>query len=371
MSVAAAAATARRDVLIVGGGIAGVEALLALSDLGDQQLNLHLVAGHPSFVLRPQTLGEPWGGPPLHVDLERLCRAFGVRFVTGTVTTVLADEHVVRTTAGDALAYDRLLLAPGARMALPYAQTRTLGFGALPETLAGSGDGSVAIVIPPGTSWTLPAYELALLSAGGERKVRVVTDEAFPLEVFGPGTRAATEALLNRHGVQVDTGGPPEPGASINHLAGTVIALPLLTGPKIDGVPRDEHDFVPVDTHMGVPGAEHVSAAGDATRHRIKQGGLAGQQADVAAAEIVRSFGTPAAQAPYQPVLRGKLTAPDGEELFLRRHLNDEDEGQADPRPLWQPSGAVCAWRLARWLNHRRGDLDGYTLDHLAQPAHR
>ena len=57
-----------RDVLIVGGGIAGVEALMALADLGDNRLQLHLVAGHPSFVLRPQIVGEPWGGPPLRPE---------------------------------------------------------------------------------------------------------------------------------------------------------------------------------------------------------------------------------------------------------------------------------------------------------------
>lgn len=358
------------DVLIIGGGIAGVEALLALTDLGERRLRLRMVAAHPSFVLRPQTVGEPWGGPPLHLDLDRLCRAFGARFVAGTAASVDPRAHLVQMAGGERLEYQRLLLAPGARMTLPYAQTRTLGFGPLPETLATSTSGSVAIVVPPGATWTLPAYELALLCAASGREVRVVTNETFALEAFGPGPRAATEAFLGRHGVAVDTSGAPTAGTSPGDLADTVIALPVLHGPAIDGVPRDDRGFIAVDTHMGVPGAVDVHAAGDATRHRIKQGGLAAQQADVAAAAIVRSTGGFAAQGAYEPVLRGKLGALDGEELYLRRHLDEpDDEGDADPRPLWQPSGVVCAWRLARWLNRRRGELAPFTVDHVAQPA--
>lgn len=355
-----------RDVLIVGGGIAGVEALMALADLGDRRLRLELVAAHPSFVLRPQAVGEPWGGRPLQIDLERLCRAFGARFTLGTVTEVDAPAQTVRTAGGASIAYERLLLAPGARPALPYPTTRTLGFGWLPETLATDGPGTVALVVPDGVSWTLPAYELAVLSAAAGRDVRVVTDEEYPLAAFGSGTRSATLAFLDRHRVTVDTGGAPAAGARVDELADTVIALPLLNGPAISGLPHDAHGFVPVDAHMSVTGAPHVWAAGDATRHRIKQGGLAGQQADVAAAEIVRSCGATTPAELYAPVLRGKLTAPDGEELYLRRDLHQPDHGRTSSVKLWEPSGVVCAWRLARWLSYRRGDLEQYTLNHVA-----
>lgn len=359
-----------REVLIVGGGIGSIEALMALADLGDRRLRVRLVASHPSFVLRPQTVGEPWGGPPLRIDLERLCRAFDARFVKGTVTAVDAAAHEVSTAGGERLSYERLLLAPGARLALPYAGSRTLGFGLLPETLAGTGARSVAVVVPAGVSWTLPAYELALLSAGHGRDVRVITAETSPLEAFGPATRPATLALLDRHGVGVETGGAPEIGARLDDLADTVITLPLLHGHAISGVPHDSRGFIPVDAQMAVPGLLDVFAAGDATRHPIKQGGLAAQQADVAAAEIVRSCGARAEQGNYDPVLRGKLSTPGGEELYLRRRLDGHDDGHSDARPLWEPSGVVCAWRLARWLSHRRGAHQAYTLDHVAQPAH-
>ncbi len=366
-------ATIRRDspvqprkVLIVGGGIAGIEALMALADLGEGRLRLQLVAGHPSFVLRPQILGEPWGGPPLHLDLDRLCRAFGASFTLGTVTGVNAEAQEVHTAGGETLDYERLLLAPGAQSALAYGATRTLGFGALPQALAAHVSGSVAIVVPAGTSWTLPAYELALLTAGEGRDVRVLTTENVPLEVFGPGTHAATRALLDRHEVVVETGRAPDPGAPVSELADTVISLPLLNGPAFAGLPLDRRGFVRVDSRMAVPGAEHVYAAGDATAGAIKQGGLAAQQADTAAAEIVRACAGDTSRVPYAPVLRGKLSIPGGEELYLRRALDGLDAGRSAERPLWQPSSVVCAWRLARWLSHRPGELEQYTLDHVA-----
>ncbi|HEV7493657.1 FAD-dependent oxidoreductase [Baekduia sp.] len=359
------------EVLVVGGGIAGVEALMALADLGESRLRLRIVAANPSFVLRPQILGEPWGGDPLHIDLARLCRAFGADFTAGTVDAVDADEHRVGLTDGTTLPYDRLLLAPGARPALPYAAAHVLGFGPLPHELTSESAGSVAIVVPPGTSWTLPAYELALLTAArGRRDVRVVTAETAPLTLFGPAAQSAIRALLHRCGVVVEAGRAPEIGADVSDLADTVIALPLLEGPAIAGVPQDRHGFVQVDAAMAVLATEHVHAAGDATDGPVKQGGLAGQQADTAVAGIVRSCGGEPPMVAYEPVLRGKLTSADDEELFLRRALDGADAGEASAERLWEPPGVVCAWRLARWLSYRRDELDEYTLDHVARPRH-
>lgn len=364
----AAAGPEDREVLIVGGGIAGIEALMTLADLGDRHLRVRLVAAHPSFVLRPQIVGEPWGGSPLHIDLERLCRAFCADFLLGTVTHVDSEARTVATAGGATLGYDELLLAPGAHLELPYRSTRVLGFGALPDVLA-AGAGSVAVVVPPTTSWTLPAYELALLTAGTGREVRVVTGETTPLAAFGPGTSAATHDFLAGHGVEVELDAAPAAGADLSGLADTVIALPLLRGPAIGGLPLDHHGFVRVDEHMAVTGRQHIHAAGDATDGTIKQGGLAGQQADTAAAAIVRSWGGDPPPTLYEPILRGRLTAADGaEELFLRRALDDADVGKSSSDKLWDPPGVVCAWRLARWLNYRRDELDLYTTDHVAQP---
>jgi sulfide:quinone oxidoreductase len=66
-------------------------------------------------------------------------------------------------------------------------------------------------------------------------------------------------------------------------LADRFVALPRLRGAPIDGLPQTINGFVPVDAHCQVHGLEDVFAAGDITSFTVKQGGLATQQADVAA----------------------------------------------------------------------------------------
>ena len=71
------------------------------------------------------------------------------------------------------------------------------------------------------------------------------------------------------------------------------------------------------DVAMHVSGLEHVWAAGDVTSFPIKQGGLAAQQADIAARSIAADAGARVPLEPFQPVLRGALITGDAPE-FLR-----------------------------------------------------
>src|SRR4029450_425315 len=79
-----------------------------------------------------------------------------------------------------------------------------LGRGAAP---------SLAFVIPWGPVWSLPAYELALLTAGlleregvTGREVTLVTPEEEPLQLFGPTASEAVRTLLAERGVSVELG---------------------------------------------------------------------------------------------------------------------------------------------------------------------
>ena len=66
--------------------------------------------------------------------------------------------------------------------------------------------------------------------------------------------------------------------------ADLVIALPRLHGPHLPGLPDEPDGFAVVDTYGRVRGLDRVWAVGDMTTRPLKQGGLAAQQADVAAA---------------------------------------------------------------------------------------
>ncbi|MEA2303596.1 MAG: sulfide:quinone oxidoreductase [Solirubrobacteraceae bacterium] len=357
-----------RRVLIAGGGIAGVEALMALADLGDRRLDVALIAPREVFLLRPQMVGEPWGGPVLRVDLARLCASFGATFRRASLTAVEPEGHVAMTSAGPRH-FEELIVATGAVASVPYSGVHVLGFGHLPDLLGEEGAGDVAIIVPPATTWTLPAYELAVLVASGShRRVRVLTPEHAPLEVFGHGPAAAVAHLLADHEIEVELGRTPAADGDAAELAAVVVTLPRLDGPRLGGLAHDAQGFLRVDDGLAVLGADDVHAAGDVIAGPIKQGGLAAQQAEAATVAIVRRAGGRPPHAPYAPVLRGKLTAADGSALYLRRKLDGLDAGEHRTSALWTTPGVVCAKRLARWLAARHPELDdGMTLDHVAR----
>jgi sulfide:quinone oxidoreductase len=126
-----------------------------------------------------------------------------------------------------------------------------------------------------------------------------------------------------------------------------VIALPRLLGPYVRGLPSDRLGFVPVDGLTRAIGVDGVHAVGDIAAHRLKQGGLAAQQADLAAQVIAASAGAPLRPRPYRPVLRGLLLT-GGEVRYLR---NAPDGGSvASDEPLWWPPVKVAGRHLAPYI---------------------
>jgi sulfide:quinone oxidoreductase len=125
-----------------------------------------------------------------------------------------------------------------------------------------------------------------------------------------------------------------------------------MAGPAIDGLPSDEGGFIPIDGHARIVGVDDVYAAGDGTNFPIKQGGIATQEADAAAADIAHRLGAAVDAEPFRPVLRGKLLT--GEEsLQLRSEIaGGGGEGAASLDALWWPPHKVSGRYLAPWLYH-------------------
>ena len=122
------------------------------------------------------------------------------------------------------------------------------------------------------------------------------------------------------------------------------MALPRLAGPWIDGLPHDAEGFIPTDRHGAVPGAEAVWAAGDGTAYPIKQGGLAAQQADAAAAAIAVHLGEDIVPPPFKPQLHGVLLDPRGSRVLQR---------DADAPAVvagWWPASKIAAHHLGPYL---------------------
>jgi sulfide:quinone oxidoreductase len=343
-------------VLVAGGGVAGVETALALRHLAGQSIEMEIIAPGPDLVIRALSVRTPFDGPAApRLAVERL----GVPIRRAAVARVEPDRHEVHTTDGSVLAYDRLVVAVGARAgqalggALHFHGPRSAGLleGILRDASSAPGH-PIAFVVPRRVTWPLPLYELALAAAqDGDHDVCLITPEARPLGLFGAHASDAVARLLDRAHVEVRTGCVVrgefggalllEPGGL--EAAAAAITLPTLTGPRIAGLPADPDGFLPVDGSGRVLGVRDVFAAGDATDGAIKQGGLAAQQADAVAASI---GGVPH---PGEPILRAILMA-GRRPLYLRTPLARPHEGVVSAAPLWEPEGKVAGRHLSGFL---------------------
>jgi sulfide:quinone oxidoreductase len=366
-------------VLIAGGGVAALEAALALRALAGDLVAVELLAPDSHFVYRPLAVAEPFAlGEPARLELAGLAARAGALLRPGVLVAVDADRHLAHTGDGAVLSYDALLVASGAEAAAAIPGALTFrgppDVGKLTRLLDEAAAREVpqlAFVLPRGAGWPLPAYELALLTADflSERGLRdvelsLVTPEAQPLELFGTAASRAVRALLEERRVALHT------GAYVRDLvegelrllpegtvpAARVVALPRLAGRRIHGLPQTQEGFVPVDPDGRVPGIPDVYAAGDVTTFPVKQGGIATQQADAAAETIAAAAGASITPEPFRPVLRGLLLT-GRRPRFLHRELagGAGNTSIATERPLWWPPAKIVGRHLAPFL----ADLSG------------
>jgi sulfide:quinone oxidoreductase len=354
-------------IVIAGGGIAGLEALVALRAHLGSGAQIELVEAATDLVERQRAVAQPFDGTrPRRFDLARIAADHDAHLRPDRLASVDTAARTVRTVRGDTVAYDALLVAVGARpdVAIPGSLTFSgpRDVAAYTKLLAELVDGRVsrvAFALPTATTWALPLYELALmtaerLQAGGRHDAGlvIVTPEHSPLEAFGERIASHVWSLLAERGIAVhcDTvprGGGPG-GLMVAHGAPVqverIVSLPALGGPWIGGLPRDSEGFLPTDEHGAVEGVDAVWAAGDGTSFPIKQGGLAAQQADAAAAAIARALGADVPAQPFRPVLRGLMLDPRGQRFL------DADRGDMPTAPLWWPPAKVVAPHLGRYL---------------------
>jgi sulfide:quinone oxidoreductase len=356
-------------VAIVGGGVAALEAALALRARAGEELSIALIAPQERFVYRPLSVLEPF--EPVErvtIDLAEFCAEQHIAFYRDSVASIASAPHVLTTEQGARIGYRKLLVATGAQPvdALPG----TMSFHGYADALALRGAldhiewdeaASLVFAIPDRNTWVLPIYELALLSRARLNEhgatgaaVTVITTEAAPLEVLGGRAADTLALLLARSGVRLLTGTEVRKVAERELLLddGTVLAAdhvfcaPRLRAAMIEGLPVDRHGFVAIDDFCRVRRLKDVYAAGDNTDWVPKQGGLASQQADVAVEDMLAGLGYEARPQPLEPVLAGVLITGD----LLRSLESQLEPGTTLP---WQPPSKIVARHLAPYLDMR------------------
>lgn len=364
------------NVQIAGAGVAALEAALALQALAEGRVSVDLVAPETEFTYRPLAVAEPFAVAEVkRFPLHTLVEAAGAALRAGSVTAVDAEQKIIRLADGSEVDYDVLLLALGGvpREAVTGALTfrgpqDSQALAGLLDQITAGEVRRIAFAVPAGTSWPLPLYELAILTAEyvaahGTRDIELslVTSEDRPLALFGPAASDAVAELLDLRGINVETSVVPVwfdngvlalvPDRRL--AADSVVALPKLEGPRLPGVPHDESGFVPTDEFGWVLGLSDVYAAGDLTQFPLKQGGTAAQQADAAAASIAADAGAALKPEAFKPVLRGLLLTG-----FLPRFLRAEATGThsvVDTEPLWWPPAKIIGRYLSPFLAAKLG----------------
>ena len=363
------------SVLIAGGGVAALEAAIALSELAPGLVDVQILSPDDYFTYAPLAVAAPYEpGTPIRFELAELARKLGATVTHGRLTGIDAWRRLAHTSINFDIEYEVLLIACGAvpMPSVPGASTFSgpadidVVRRVLDEIARGEAR-SVAFVVPWGAAWSLPAYELALLTGAhvdSSVELWLVTPELDPLQLFGPPASQAVRELLMARGVGLRSGAyaeafvdgelrllPHEP-LSVDR----VVALPRLVGAPIDGIPQTIEGFIPTDAHGRVHGLAGVYAAGDISTFPVKHGGLAAQQA-VAAAEMIAALaGAGVEPQPFRPVVQGLLLTGD-EPRYLRRELGGESphEPVAAYEPLWWPPAKIVGRHLAPFLASHAG----------------
>ena len=333
-------------VVIVGSGVAGLEALLALEELAGDRVEVIVVSPQTGYRVRALATRAPFGdGTSPQWSIPGLCQRHGARFVQGAIRAVHAEDHEVELDRGRRIPYDALLVTTGASIdrAIPGGSLFTDGpaeverVHGLVQDVEGGWTSHVAFVVPPGLTWSLPAYELAFLLAERARamcvegvELSIVTREDRPLEVFGPESSDVVQRALEEAGIGIVTGADVAEidGRDVLGRDGTaitraqrVVVLGAMHGSAPRGLPSDDDGFVPVGPTGAVVGVPDVWAAGDGTDEPLKLGAVAAQRATEAARAIARRAGadiatSPAESSPVAILLAGAgtiaLGGPDG-----------------------------------------------------------
>lgn len=309
----------RPRVVVAGGGMAGIEAALALDAFMGEGAKVTMVDASGRFAVPATAAGRAFGiAPAVDVPLSRLLAGTHVTLRPARLAAVDGGRQLAMLAGGELLGYEHLIIAVGGRAVAPLGEALTFRGHADAHELRALVDGvadhaergahtDIVVTIPRGCGWPLAGYDIALMArehlvaqGHGERcRLRVVTAEESPLDMFGPAASESVVQTLGRAGVEITTGCEVTAFAwgllttSDGRMlpADRVVSLPVMRGPRIEGLPMDDDGFVLCDAQGRVDGAPGVCVVGDAGTFPVKEGGIACRQADAVAGAIARAHG--------------------------------------------------------------------------------
>ncbi len=369
------------QVVVLGGGFAGLETAFSLASTVDGRAEITLVSNEDAFLFKPNTIYIPFGLDParLLIRLDRPARRRDVRLIRATATDVDPAGRAVRL-AGDHrveyLGYDFLVIATGAAMAadeIPgladHAETiwspdDMLSLRArLLELVARAKRGesqTVLFAVPPNNKCSGPLYEIVLMLETWlhrmkiDDRVRLVftTYEHGYIQAFGPKVDAvvrdefAARGITGRVGerlVRVDPQHASYESGRTEPYDLLIAFPPYIAAGRFEGLTSDARGFLATDLlSRRVQGTDNVYAPGDAGDFPVKQAFLAFLEADAVADDIAMQILGTSRRRGFDPVSMCVM-----EELDKAAFAQVPLELTGDPeQPVAVRAGADGAYRV-------------------------
>jgi NADH dehydrogenase FAD-containing subunit len=267
----------RTKILVVGGGVAGRDAISALRAVSSGWFDIELMTPQRHVISRSLAPGPPFLQATVErVELAAITARHNVLLTRDALELVEPERHAVLTQGGAQRLYDVLVLALGTTPARSVAGA--MAFRGLQDldalTAALEPVRCVAYIASSTAMWTAPLFELAVHTAAwaSDRHqsldVLVITartvGEPLAVRLAKAGVEVMSEAVVDRF-----SGGHLELANGRRVAADLAVALPRLTGPLVRGLPprsRDAHTVV--DETGRVAGVPDIYAIGDMTGSR-------------------------------------------------------------------------------------------------------
>ena len=357
------------NVLVLGGGFAGVVAAESLAKRLGHEHQITLISRHREFIFYPSLVKLAFGQvevSSITYDLREAMLDRRVKFIEGEVAYPDPDNNCVVVPHGEVqgkIPYDFLLFALGRRLATEevhgfyeHAHHLLTVNAALKfrETLKTFHSGHAVIGYCPNSHLAVPVFETAFaldryLHEQGDRnkvKITVVAPEALGGQLGGAEIAPALQNALRDHQVEfvsdfyinqvTDKKIVDREGESIEY--DLAMLVPPFTGPgeaQYTGI-TDPNGYVRVDRHMRVTGAHRVYAAGDCVNFLgPKMGHMAVLQGMVAATNIAAEIEGHEPAARYNHELM--LVIDDGgkDSIYLQKPLWEQSEASIKQGRFW------------------------------------
>lgn len=377
-----------KRILILGGGMGGVEAAIALTEKLDANYQIDLISNRDFLYIYPASIWLTVGKRTLEdlsVPLAQLAQIHGFNVLQEEVTEVIAQENRVRTTTQDHT-YDYLIIALGGAKLKPKGVENTLSICGSPMDgmqiqerflgLVERGEGKIACGFSgnPQDATAVrggPVFEVIFnfdtyLRDQGLRDrfdLTFFSPSDAPGKRLGAGGLAQLQQLFQERGITTVTGKKIKEFTSngvtfeddSQVITDLTVFTPGMTGTPIlkqSDLPLTVAGFVSVNDRAQVEGFDNCYAIGDSSYFegpawRARQGHLAEVMGRTAAENIARQERSEGATASFRDEINLLCIMDTGKEgVFVYR----DDKREMAPRGAWA-RWAKLAWEKYYKLN--------------------